>query len=48
MGSWIPSGSVLVMIRSLELLALHPILWERGEGQETELITDHAYVMKPP
>lgn len=36
-------------IRSLELsVSLYPQPLGRGEGLETELIIDHAYMMKPP
>ena len=35
----------LAMMQSLELSAHPP---RRGEGLEIELITDHAYMMKPP
>jgi len=35
------------MIRSLEFSAL-PLILQRGERQEMELIMDHAYLGKPP
>lgn len=45
-GSWLASGWVLVT-RKTKLRALSsPVLWEKGEGQETELIC-HVYI-KPP
>jgi len=36
------------VIRKWELSAPPPDLWGGQEELELELITDHAYVMKPP
>ena len=42
-----PEGC-LGVIRQWELSAPPPDLWGGQEELELELITDHAYVMKPP
>ena len=49
-GSWMQAGHQdnQAVIRSLGIFSPTPYPPERGEGLDTELRIDHAYVRKPP